>query len=53
MVSWDEDGEREIAVEVVIAEDGVSLQVNGIDIRQTREALEAGLLEAFRDELEL
>ncbi len=54
VLSWDEAGDqREIAVEVVAAEDGISLQVNGVAIRPEREALEQALVEAFRDELEL
>ncbi len=53
ILSWDEDGDREIAVEVILDEEGISLQVNGVEIRPEREALQQGLLEAFRDELEL
>ena len=53
LLSWDEDGDREIAVEIILDEDGVSLQVNGVEIRPEREALEQALVEAFRDELEL
>ena len=53
LLSWDEDGDREIAVEVILDEEGISLQVNGVEIRPEREALEQGLVEAFRDELEL
>ena len=53
ILSWDEDGDREIAVEVVLDEDGISLQVNGVEIRPEVEALQQGLVEAFRDELEL
>ena len=53
ILSWDEDGDREIAVEVILDEEGVSLQVNGVEIRPEREALEQALVEAFRDELEL
>ena len=53
VLSCDEDGEREIAVEVVLAEGGISLQVNGIEIRPERNALQHALVEAFRDELEL
>ena len=53
LLSWDEDGDREIAVEMILDEEGVSLQVNGVEIRQEREALEQALVEAFRDELEL
>lgn len=53
VLSWEEDGEREIAVEVVATEEGISLQVNGVEIRGEREALEQGLVESFRDELEV
>ena len=53
VLSWEEDGEREIAVEVVSIEHGTSVQVNGVEVRPDREALEQALLEAFRDELEL
>ena len=53
LLSWDEDGDREIAVEIILDEEGVSLQVNGVEIRPEREALEQALVEAFRDELEL
>ncbi len=53
LLSWDEDGDREIAVEVILDEEGISLQVNGVEIRLEREALEQALVEAFRDELEL
>ena len=52
-LTWDEDGEREIAVDLGIGEDGVYLQVNGIDTRIEREALELALIEAFRDELQV
>ncbi len=52
-LTWDEDGEREIAVDLGIGEDGVYLQVNGIDTRIEREALEQALIEAFRDELQV
>ena len=50
---WDEAGEREIAVDLGLSEDGTYLQVNGVDIRPEGEALEQALVEAFRDELEL
>ena len=52
-LTWDEDGEREIAVDLGIGDDGVYLQVNGIDTRIEREALEQALIEAFRDELQV
>ena len=53
VLSWEEAGDREIAVEVVSDPEGISLQVNGVEIRPEREALEQALVEAFRDELEL
>jgi hypothetical protein len=53
VLSWEEFGDREIAVELVLVEEGASVQVNGVEIRPERGALEQALLEAFRDELEL
>ena len=53
VLSWEEFGEREIAVELALFEEGASVQVNGVEIRPERGALEQALLEAFRDELEL
>ena len=53
VLSWEEFGDREIAVELVLVEEGTSVQVNGVEIRPERGALEQALLEAFRDELEL
>lgn len=53
ILSWDERGEMEIAVDLGLSEDGIYLQINEIEIRPERDALEKGLVEAFRDELEL
>jgi hypothetical protein len=53
ILSWDEGGEMEIAVDLGLSDDGIYLQINEIEIRPEREALEQGLVEAFRDELEL
>ena len=53
VLSWDEAGELEIAVDLGLSEEGTYLQINGIEIRPEREALEKGLVEAFRDELDL
>jgi len=53
ILTWDEAGEREIAVDLGLGEDGTYLQVNGVDIRLEAGALEQALVEAFRDELEL
>ena len=51
-LSWEEDGEREIAVDLGVTDAGVYLRVNGKDTRQERRALEQALLRAFREELE-
>ena len=53
ILSWDEGGELEIAVDLGLSSEGIYLQINEIEIRPEREALEKGLIEAFRDELEL
>jgi hypothetical protein len=53
ILSWEERGEMEIAVDLGLSEDGIYLQINEIEIRPEREALEQGLIVAFRDELEL
>ena len=53
ILSWDEGGEREIAIDVGISENGNYLKVNEVYIRPERDALEAALLQAFRDELEI
>lgn len=53
LLSWEENGEREVAVDLVWDGEATFLQVNGIEIRQQREAMEQALVEAFRDELEL
>jgi hypothetical protein len=53
VLSWEEDGLRELDVDVGDSDDGIYLQVAGAEIRQEAEALEDALLEAFRSELEL
>ncbi len=53
ILTWVEGGEREIAVDVGVTEDGTYVQVNGVEIRPEREALEVALVEAFREELDL
>ena len=52
-LSWDEDGEREIAVDLGFSEEGIYLQVNEADVRTDRQALERALIQAFRDELQI
>ena len=57
ILSWDEptegDKEREIAVDVGMTMNGIYLQVNEIDIRADRPAVETALLEAIKEELRL
>ena len=53
ILSWEEGGDLEIAVDLGLSDDGIYLQINEIEIRPERVALEQGLIEAFRDELEL
>ena len=53
ILSWEERGEMEIAVDLGLSDDGIYLQINEIEVRPERDALEQGLIEAFRDELEL
>ncbi len=52
ILTWEEDGEREIVVDLGFGEQGMSLLVNGVDIRLEQEALERALVEAFRQQLE-
>ena len=53
ILTWEEGGDRELAVDLGISDDGTYLQVNNVDIRPEPEALEQALLEGFRDELEI
>ena len=53
ILSWDEGGDLEIAVDLGLSNEGIYLQINEVEIRPEREALEQGLVEAFKDELEL
>ena len=53
ILSWEESGDLEIAVDLGLSDDGIYLQINEIEIRPERAALEQSLIEAFRDELEL
>ncbi len=53
ILTWEEDGEREIVLDLGFGEQGMSLLVNGVDIRLEQEALERALVEAFRQQLEL
>ena len=53
ILTWEEGEDREVAIDLGVTDDGTYLQVNGVDVRPEREALEPALLQAFRDELEL
>ena len=53
ILTWEEDGEREIVLDLGFGEREMSLLVNGVDIRLEQEALERALVEAFRQQLEL
>jgi hypothetical protein len=53
LLSWDEQGGREIAVDLGLTGQGFYLQVNGADVRLDGGALERALVQAFREELEL
>ena len=51
ILSWDEGGVMEIVVDLGLSDEGIYLQINEIEIRPEREALEQGLIVAFKDEL--
>jgi hypothetical protein len=57
ILSWNEqtkgDSEREIAVDIGISVNGIYLQVNEIDVRPERIAVENALIEALREEIRL
>ena len=53
ILTWEERGERELAIDLGVTDDGIYVQVNGIEVRAEREALGPALLQAFREELEL
>lgn len=52
-LSWEEGEELEVAVELAMLDEGISLMVNGIQIRQDRNSLERALIDAFREQLQL
>ena len=53
VLTWEEDGEREIVLDLGFGEPEMSLLVNGVDIRLEQKAVEQALVEAFRMQLEL
>ena len=52
-LTWNEGEELEVAVELVMLDEGMSLLVNGVQVRHDRDALERALLNAFREQLEV
>ena len=52
-LTWDEGDELEVVVELAMLDEGISLMVNGVQIRQDRNALERALIDAFREQLQL
>lgn len=52
-LTWDEGEELEVLVELVMLDDGLSLLVNGVQVRQDPDALQRSLLNAFREQLEI
>ncbi len=52
-LTWDEGEELEVVVELVMLDEGISLMVNAVQIRQDPEALQRALLNAFREQLEI
>lgn len=52
-LTWEEGEELEVVVELAMLDEGISLMVNGVQIRQERNALERALIDAFREQLQL
>lgn len=52
-LTWEEGEELEVVVELAMLDEGISLMVNGVQIRQDRNALERALIDAFREQLQL
>ena len=52
-LSWNEGEELEVVVELAMLDEGISLMVNGVQIRQDTSALERALIDAFREQLQL
>ena len=52
-LTWEEGEELEVVVELVMLDEGLSLMINGVQIRQDPNSLERALLSAFREQLEI
>ena len=53
LLEWEENGEREIAVDLGRDDSGLYLEVNGHEIPMEKESLQAALLYAIKEELDL
>ena len=53
ILSWEESGLCEIAVDIESGEQGIAMQVNEVEIEPQGEALKSALINAFREELDL
>ena len=51
ILTWDEEGTREVAVDMGMTSNGMYVQVNGNDTRLDKDALNRALIRAFREEL--
>lgn len=52
-LTWEEGEELELVVELAMLDEGISLMVNEVQVRQDRNALERALIDAFREQLQL
>ena len=52
MLEWEENGERELAVDVGRDESGLYIEVNGHEISMDEETLQAAVLYAVKEELD-
>ena len=53
ILTWQESGLCEIAVDVELGEQGIAVQVNEMEIRPDPESLKSALITAFKEELDL
>ena len=53
ILSWEESGLCEIAVDIESGEQGIEMQVNEVEIEPQEESLKSALITAFKEELDL
>ena len=53
ILSWEESGLCEIAVDIESGEQGIAMQVNEVEIEPQEESLRSALINAFKEELDL